>query len=116
MSMTVTRIDSVVGSAHSNFMRGLFSIEMTGDYVTGGDTIDFTQTTANVEGTSQPCQGIDMMGGDVGGYVFQFILGSALNNNLAKIYSAEGTQLAAGAYPSALLDKTFTVEALFTKY
>jgi hypothetical protein len=76
----------------------------TGNYVTGGDTVNlredarvgFPGIVKESEVSSAPA-----------GYAAVLIPGTTLNNWKLKIYSVAGTELAAAAYPAAILAGVF---------
>ena len=119
MAQTLTRIDPIIGSAFSNVIEGLFNLVLTGNYTTGvgGVTIDFTQSGANLVGTSQPPLSIWLDSGDTGGYQIVFVPGTTLANSKMIIYTSQGSELGSGAYSGALAAATgFIIGAQFTKY
>lgn len=82
------------------------NIVATGNYVTGGDTLDLTATTnpnfLNAAGfASLPTDNEIVY--LPGGYSAEFVPGTTLANGKIKVYSAAGTELAAAAYPAVLL-------------
>lgn len=93
----------------------------SGNYATGGDTVDFStlpQIPSNniplglVEINEQPASGATPSG-----YVLYFISGTTLANGKLFVATAVGqppTQLAAGAYPAALAAATLQFRAFFT--
>src|SRR5271154_5430003 len=100
---------------------------ITGSYVTGGDTIDFTKAVADPNFTgltpvipsSGPPQDLDAwsMGGNL---VNQYctVVGTAQNNSKLKISAAStfGTEFSAGAYSAAILADTVAFQANFKKF
>lgn len=85
-------------------------LSLSGNYATGGDTLDLTATTnpnnlpAAKAFASLPSVIAVLNKPD--GYTCEMIPGNALNNNLLKWYTAEGTELGAAAYPAALSGAT----------
>jgi len=103
-------------------LRVAFNLVASGNYVSGGDTIDFTKAIKDpsfiggpdtIETSQGACQ-IDIwsQGGNIANGYFP-ILGSALNNCKFKVTSAFNTELAAGAYPGAVTGDKICGEAIF---
>jgi hypothetical protein len=84
----------------------LVTLAFSGSYATGGDPFDMgpflTQGPNKVY-----C--VDVSGG--AGYAFEY---DAVNKKL-KLFSAPGTELAAGAYPAALTGDVNTVAQVFAR-
>lgn len=123
MSVAIVRTDPIVGAGFGNVLRMRFNCTFSGSYTAGGsgDILDFTSSTANVEGTSQPPALI--IGPNVfAGYILEFIRGTALNNSSVKVWvtgSASGdvlNELASGSYPAALTAGPFKMEVIFNKF
>ena len=100
---------------------------VTGNYVAGGDTIDFTKAVADpgftgltpVIPSSGPPQDLDVW--SVGGnLVNQYcaVIGSGQNNSKMKVSAAStfGTEFTAGAYSAAILADTIAFQANFKKF
>lgn len=94
--------------------RWRLAVTISGNYTTGGDTLDLTAVTnpsfipagafAQVPDEFE-CQN------PPGGYSCEVIVGTALNNSKVKFFSAPGTELAAGAYPAAITGDTLYIVA-----
>jgi hypothetical protein len=87
----------------------------SGNYSSGGDTLDFT-TVANQIGASQaPVQ--VWVGGTTGdNYGFVRAASPTLANGKIKINTASNTELGAGAYPGRITgDTNIQIEAVFSK-
>ncbi len=89
----------------------LGSAAFSGSYVTGGDTLDLSQQP--LIPTTQPPIQLTVQGQS--GYTYVFIPGSALNNGKVKIYSAGQTEVAAGAYPAAVVNDVVTFQGAFKR-
>lgn len=97
---------------------------VSGNYSTGGDTVDFTTATqdasflgtAAVLDTTQGPVNFDFwdVGGNIANGVFP-VIGTTLKNNKVKFTSAFNTEVAAGAYPGSLTGTTFNWQASFVK-
>lgn len=105
-------------------LRVAFNITPSGNYITGGDTLDFTTATqdpafvgmlAAIESFG-PAVSLDVWdaSGNIANGVFP-IIGTALNNNKLKFTSAFNTELGAGAYPGSLTGGKLQGEAIFNK-
>jgi hypothetical protein len=105
-------------------VRVLFNITPSGNYVTGGDTLDFTKATqdANFIGavamvpSSQAPVSLDVWdaGGNIANGVFPS-LGTTQANSKLKFTSAFNTELSAAAYPAAITGSKLQGEAIFHK-
>jgi len=94
------------------------TVTASGNYSTGGDTIDLSQFPI-VPATQAPIQGTAWMDG-LAGYDYVFFPGSAMNNGKVKIFqqgSSAGPfpEIAAGAYPSAVTTDTITFYGILKK-
>ena len=88
------------------FVRRTLNLVFSGNYTTGGDTLDLTATTNpnSLEGARAfslvPAQFAVQNVPD--GYTAEILAGSALNNWKVKWYTASNTELAAAAYPAGI--------------
>lgn len=95
------------------------TVSASGNYSTGGDTLDLSQIPILVS-TQLAISSTSWMDG-LAGYDYIFAPGSALNSNKVKIFweSEPGedalTELAAGAYPQAILDDNITLYLIAKK-
>jgi hypothetical protein len=94
------------------------TIAASGNYSTGGDTIDLSQSPL-VASAQPPINGTAWMDG-LAGYDYVFIPGAAMNSNKVKIFqqgAAAGAfpELAAGAYPGAITADSITFYGIFKK-
>lgn len=116
MSIASTCIDFI--GARQRTIRHL-SLTLSGDYSTGGDTLDLTATTnpnrIPAAKAFSALPDVISLENFPGGYTFELIPGTALNNNLLKIYTAEGTELAAAVYPAAISGATDIVVKVVSK-
>ncbi len=103
-----------------------FNIVPSGSYVTGGDTLDLTKMTQDINfigmvpgfipGDQAPIS-IDVW--DVGGNVTNGVImvaGTTQANNKVKFLTAFGTELGAGAYPASITNSKFQGQAVFNVY
>ena len=89
------------------------TLTASGNYATGGDTIDFTTVGSQIPASHAPVQ--LWVGGSTGDS-YSWIKGTALNNQKVKINSASNTELASGAYPARITgDTSVQFEAVFSK-
>jgi hypothetical protein len=94
-----------------------YKTTFSGNYATGGDTIDFTAATdpnfKNARIPSVPPELIEV-NGNPGGHGAEGVVGAGNNNSKIKLFSAAGTELAAAAYPAGVLaEANVTVTAVF---
>src|ERR1700683_509971 len=110
MPLAITVVD-VDAAADNVYIFG--QLTPSGDYSTGGDTLDFTTIAPQVPASLPPLQ--LWVGGSTGDN-YAWIKGSALNNQKVKINTASNTELASGAYPSRITgDTNIQFEAVFSK-
>lgn len=84
----------------------------SGNYVSGGDIFNLTAITnpkllSGVKPATLPQVGIVLNA--PGGYYAEFIMGTTMTNCKLKVYTSGGAELAAAAYPAALLANAFLV-------
>jgi hypothetical protein len=100
MPITITLLPSNVDGSGNNFLYAIGTLTFSGNYPTGGDTLDFTQVTDKLPSTQIIQAFADSQNGNAGYYVP--IAGTALNNWKLKAFSGGGTEVAAGAYPASV--------------
>jgi len=91
MPITISLSPLNVDSSASNFVYAIGTLTFSGNYPTGGDTLDFTQIVQAFA---------ESQNGNSGYYVA--IAGNALNNWKLKAFSGGGTEITAGAYPASV--------------
>lgn len=110
-------------------LRVSFNLIPSGNYVVGGDTVDFTKATVDPAATSgkvgaavpiQSDQGpveFDVWdaSGNLANAVFP-VIGAAQNNCKLKFTTAFNTELTAIAYSAAILASKLQGEAIFPKF
>jgi hypothetical protein len=94
------------------------SVSASGNYTTGGDTLDLSQVPV-VASVQPPILGTAWMDG-LAGYDYVFFPGAALNNGKVKIFQQGASagafaEVAAGAYPAAITSDTITFYGIFKK-
>jgi len=100
MAITISLLPTNVDGSGSNFFYAIGTLTFSGNYVTGGDTLDFTQVADKLS-SSQIIQAFaESQNGNSGYYVP--IAGTALNNWKLKAFSGGGTEVTAGAYPASV--------------
>ena len=110
LTLTVNQFD-VDSSGKQVYVAGI--VTASGSYTTGGDTLDLS-TQSYIPSAQLPKQAsLFTQTGQV--YNYAFIQGAALNSCKVKIYAAGGTELAAGAYPSAITNDIIAFSAVYLK-
>lgn len=115
MALTFTLIDTW---ADGKRVHVTGTVAASGNYATGGDTLDLSQFPV-VSSTQAPVQGTAWMDG-LAGYDYVFTPGAAQNSGKVKIFqqgSSAGAfpELASGAYPAAITGDTITFYGIFKK-
>jgi len=101
MAITIGLTPANVDSSASNFVYAVATLTFSGSYVSGGDTLDFTQvadklpsdTIVQVFAESQNGNGLNF---------YIPVPGSAMNNWKLKCFVPAGTEITAGAYPGTV--------------
>jgi len=100
MPITISLVPNNCDGSGCNLFYAIGALTFSGNYPTGGDTLDFT-TVADKLPSDQLIQVFaDSQNGNAGYYVP--VQGSALNNWKLKAFSGGGTELSAGAYPASV--------------
>jgi hypothetical protein len=100
MPITISLSPLNVDSSASNFVYAIATLTFSGNYPTGGDTLDFT-TVADKLPSDQIIQVFaESQNGNSGYYIP--VQGSALNNWKLKAFVGGGTEITAGAYPASV--------------
>jgi hypothetical protein len=100
MPITISLSPQNVDSSANNFAYAIATLTFSGNYPTGGDTLDFTQVTDKIPSTQIVQAFAESQNGNAGYYVA--IGGAALNNWKLKAFVGGGTELTAGAYPASV--------------
>jgi hypothetical protein len=100
MAITITLLPNNVDGSGSNFFYAIGTLTFSGNYSTGGDTLDFTQIADKLPSTQVIQAFAESQNGNAGYYVA--IAGSALNNWKLKAFTGGGTEISAGAYPGSV--------------
>ena len=100
MAITISLSPLNVDSSANNFVYAIGTLTFSGNYPTGGDTLDFTQIADKLPSTQLVQVFAESQNGNGGYYVA--IAGSALNNWKLKAFNGGGTEVTAGAYPASV--------------
>ncbi len=100
MPITITLQPNNVDGSGSNFFYAIATLTFSGNYPTGGDTMDFTTVADKLPSTQIIQVFADSQNGNAGYYVP--VAGSALNNWKVKCFVGGGTEITAGAYPASV--------------
>ncbi len=100
MSITISLSPANVDSSASNFVYAIATLSFSGNYTTGGDTLDFTQVTNQLPSDTI----VQAFAGSQNGNSMYYtaVQGSALNTWKLKCFLGGGTELTAGAYPASV--------------
>jgi len=100
MAITILLQPNNVDSSASNFVYAVATLTFSGNYVSGGDTLDFTQVTNVLPSDTIVQVFAESQNGNSGYYIP--IQGAALNNWKLKAFVGGGTEIGAGAYPGTV--------------
>jgi hypothetical protein len=100
MPITISLQPANVDSSASNFVYAIATLAFSGNYPSGGDTLDFTQVADKIPSTQMVQAWAESQNGNSGYYVA--VAGSALNNWKLKAFNGGGTEITAGAYPASV--------------
>ncbi len=110
MAITINLSPNNVDGSASNFVYAIATLTFSGNYVVGGDTLDFTQIADKIGGASVVQAFAESQNGNGGYYVP--IAGTALNNWKLKAFAAGGSELTATSYPADVVQLTITARKL----
>ena len=100
MPITITLLPSNEDGSGSNLFYAIGTLTFSGNYPTGGDTLDFTTVADKLPSTQIIQVFADSQNGNAGYYVP--VQGTALNNWKLKAFTGGGAEVTAGAYPSSV--------------
>lgn len=100
MPITLSLLSTNVDSSANNFVYAIATLSFSGNYLTGGDTLDFTQIDSLLPSTQIIQAFAESQNGNSGYYIP--VQGSALNNWKLKCFLGGGTEVTAGAYPASV--------------
>jgi len=110
MSITISLSPQNVDSSASNFVYAVATLTFSGNYVAGGDTLDFTQIANQLPSDTIVQAFAESQNGNNGYYVP--IQGTALNNWKLKAFAGGGTELSPAAYPTDVVQLSITARKL----
>ncbi len=100
MPITISLAPLNVDNSASNFVYAIATLSFSGNYPTGGDTLDFTTVADKLPSTQIVQAFAESQNGNSGYYIP--VQGSALNNWKLKAFLGGGTEISAGAYPASV--------------
>ncbi len=101
MSITISLQPNNVDSSASNFVYAVATLTFSGNYPSGGDTLDFTQVADKLPSDTIVQVFAESQNGNSGYYIP--IQGTALNNGKLKAFVGGGTEITPGAaYPTTV--------------
>ncbi len=101
MSIQITLLPQNEDGSGSNLYYAIGALTFSGNYVVGGDTIDFTTVADKLPSTQIIQAFADSQNGASGYYVP--VAGTALNNWKLKAFTGSGTELTAVAYSTTFV-------------
>jgi len=110
MAITISLLPSNVDSSASNFVYAVATLTFSGNYVPGGDTLDFTQIASVLPSDTIVQVFAESQNGNNGYYIP--IQGTALNNWKLKAFAGGGSELGAIAYPADVVQLSITMRKL----
>ena len=110
MAITISLSSSNVDGSASNFVYAIATLTFSGNYVVGGDTLDFTQVADKLGGATVVQAFAESQNGNNGYYVP--IQGTALNNWKLKAFAGGGGELTAAPYPADVVQLSITARKL----
>lgn len=100
LAISITDVDSA-----SDNLTVYGTLAASGNYSTGGDTLDFTTVASQITASQAPVQ--VRVGGSTGdSYAFIPASPATMANGKVKVNTASNTELAAGAYPARITGDT----------
>lgn len=110
LAITITDVD-----AGSQNLCVIGTLTASGNYATGGDTLDFTTVAGQIGAGIAPLQ-VWVSGSTGDAFAFVRAGSPTLANGKMKINTASNTELASGAYPARITgDTNIQFEAIFQK-
>jgi hypothetical protein len=110
LAINITDVD-----AGENNLYVFGTLTPSGNYATGGDTLDFSTVANQIEASQAPVK-VWVSGTTGDSYGFIRAASPTLANGKIKINTASNTELGAGAYPARITgDANIQFEAIFSK-
>ena len=100
MPISISLLPGNADGSGSNLFYAIGTLAFSGNYPTGGDTLDFTTVADKLPSTQIIQAFAESQNGNSGYYVA--IAGTALNNWKLKAFNGGGTEITAGAYPASV--------------
>ena len=100
MPITISLSPLNVDSSASNFVYAIGTLTFSGNYPTGGDTLDFTQVADKLPSDTIVQVFAESQNGNSGYYIP--VQGTVMNNWKLKAFLGGGTEVTAGAYPASV--------------
>ena len=110
MAITISLSPVNVDSSANNFVYAIATLTFAGNYVLGGDILDFTQVADKLPSTQLVQVFAESQNGNNGYYVP--IQGTALNNWKLKAFASGGLELTAAPYPADVVQLSITARKL----
>ena len=102
MAITITVLPNNTDGSGSNLLYAIGTLTFSGNYVVGGDTLDFTTVADKLPSTQIIQALVDSQNAAQGKYVTT--PGTALNNWKLKAYTNAGAELGAVAYSTTFVN------------
>jgi hypothetical protein len=102
MAITITVLPNNTDGSGSNLLYAIGTLTFSGNYVVGGDTLDFTSVADKLPSTQIIQALVDSQNASLGKYVP--VQGSGLNNWKLKAYTNAGVELTAVAYSTSFVN------------
>jgi hypothetical protein len=100
MPIAISLLPGNVDGSASNFVYAVATLTFSGNYPTGGDTLDFTTVADKLPSTQIVQVFAESQNGNSGYYIP--VQGAALNTWKLKAFIGGGTEIGAGAYPGTV--------------
>ncbi len=100
MAIQIMVLPGNVHGSGSNLVYAIGTLTFSGNYATGGDTMDFTTVADKLASTQIVQVFTDSQAGNAGYYIP--VAGTALNNWKLKAFTGGGVEVTAGAYPASV--------------
>ena len=102
MAITISLSPLNIDGSGNNLCYAIATLTFSGNYVVGGDTLDFTQIEDKLQSTQIIQAFVDSQNGSAGYYVP--VQGTSFNNWKLKAFTGGGTELTAVAYSTTFVN------------